>query len=281
MASLLGYDPFLDDLQKPVIVAWTRPSGSTAGIRTEAAPLPLHVLASWELHLAKLRDAKPNDFYLFCALLIMLWAGLRFSDIQRVSVDEIEIEEGVARYCCWKTKSPSSPMPWRCLTAGVHCHWAWAVADLRNRMAGLDFLLAGPSGSWAFFAYVQGHMRRLLVEVAHMDTNTASAYTLHSLKATGLSWALQLGVDKDSRKAWGHHRCNSDSMVSKYCRDDVLPALRGQLQVIKAIRSGWSPLRPQRRGAKQPCEEVSLFPPCPLEFVPRTMFISGSALAIL
>ena len=47
-------------------------------------------------------------------------------------------------------------------------------------------------------------------------------------------------------------------MVARYSRDDVLPALRAQLHVLRAIRRGWFPLTPQARGAKSPLQEVGI-----------------------
>lgn len=80
-----------------------------------------------------------------------------------------------------------------------------------------------------------------------------TAARLHSLKVTGLSWALQLDIEATARKAWGHHRSkeSGEKMVAKYSRDDVLPALRAQLQVLKALRRGWVPLTPQARGGME------------------------------
>ena len=47
-------------------------------------------------------------------------------------------------------------------------------------------------------------------------------------------------------------------MAAKYSRDDVLPAVRAQLQVLKALRCGWVPLTPQARGGATPVEETAL-----------------------
>ena len=82
-------------------------------------------------------------------------------------------------------------------------------------------------------------------------------YTLHSLKVTPLSCALQLNIDNESRRLWGHHRCRESgaAMASKYSRDDVLPALRAQLAVLQAICNGWVPLTPQARGGQRPLVE--------------------------
>ena len=57
-----------------------------------------------------------------------------------------------------------------------------------------------------------------------MPVEMVSSYTLHSMKATGLSWALQVGVDAVSRRVMGHHRAkdSGERMAGRYSRDDVL-----------------------------------------------------------
>ena len=70
-----------------------------------------------------------------------------------------------------------------------------------------------------------------------------------------------------SQRLWGHHRSrdSGEATAQKYGRDDVLPALRGQLKVVQAIRRGWCPLTPQARGARRPFPEARLLPkPSPL-----------------
>ena len=95
---------------------------------------------------------------------------------------------------------------------------------------------------------------------AGIPREAAFSFTLHSLKVTGLSWALQLDIEATARKAWGHHRSkeSGEKMAAKYSRDDVLPAVRAQLQVLKALRCGWVPLTPQARGGATPVEETAL-----------------------
>jgi hypothetical protein len=108
------------------------------------------------------------------------------------------------------------------------------------------------------------HFRRLLQEIGGLSGPEASLYTLHSLKATILSWSLQIGVPEDQRLALGHHRVQgAQGLAKRYSRDDVLPALRAQAAVVTAIRSGWLPLTPQARGSRQPQVELPL--PYPTE----------------
>ena len=105
------------------------------------------------------------------------------------------------------------------------------------------------SGDRASYTYALGHFRRLLVQRGGVPAEYVQMYTLHSLKVTPLSWALQLNIDKESRRLWGHHRCRESgaAMASKYSRDDVLPALRARvasytqwLGSIDTASAGWA-----------------------------------------
>ena len=78
-------------------------------------------------------------------------------------------------------------------------------------------------------------------------------YTAHSAKATILAWSAQLGVDTAKRAKQGHRQ--SDKTVTLNRRDDVFAALQLQEEVVRAIRSGWRPMRAQLRGARPPAEE--------------------------
>ena len=152
------------------------------------------------------------------------------------------------------------------LTLGLYAAWDDGAFQLCNAMQQCDFLFIGPGGARANFAYALGLLRKLLVSVGGVLPEQACNYTLHSLKTTGLSWALQLDVDHTQRRLWGHHRGRDSGtkMASKYSRDDVLPALRAQLHVLHHVRQGWVPLTPQARGSSPPASETVPAQPLPL-----------------
>eukprot|EP00439_Symbiodinium_sp_Y106_P042648 s1819_g5.t1 len=85
-------------------------------------------------------------------------------------------------------------------------------------------------------------------------------FTLHSLKATPLSWAVQLEIRSEARRIWGHHRarCPGEAMVEKYSRDDVIQALRAQLTTLTCVKQRWRPLAAQGRGGRHPVAELPL-----------------------
>ena len=183
VASILGHKGWIDHFADPVVKAWC---SSKAGklAKKEALPLPLHVVADLEASICyDLVSGVSADTLLVCGFLMMIWGSLRCSDAQRIDVAGLTLENGLLRRECWRTKSSSSGMPFGVLTMGICHNWSGAVAAVTEQMLGCDFMLCGRAGQPASFAYTPADFSRLLVQ---------SSYTLHSMKATGLSWALQL-----------------------------------------------------------------------------------------
>ena len=261
VAGVLGMLEWSAALSSPVVAAWCSEQAYRRA-RKEALPLPLVIVAMFEE--AVLEDMRLGvfspDTALLTGFLMMLWGALRFSDLQRVRVPDLEIGQGVVRGECWRTKSARGGMPFGFLTAGIRGDWGSAVATLKSHLAASDFVFQAPQGGCASFSFVLCNLRRLLMEKGHVPEKHAWNYSLHSLKVTGLSWALQVDVDPSSRRFWGHHRAkeSGERMAAKYSRDDVLPALRAQLKVLRSIRAGWCPLTPQARGGKEPLKEVNI-----------------------
>ena len=251
--------------------------------RREALPLPLSVVAAFEdrVHEDLASHVTQDTFALTC-FLMMVWGALRFSDVQRVECGSLQLQDGILRGRCFRTKSARGGMPFGLLCLGIYADWQEAVAKLLDTLTGCNFLLSGPSGRKANFAFALGHFRRLLMQVGGMSALQASNYTLHSLKTTGLTWALQLDISLSQRRLWGHHRSldSGAMMACKYSRDDVLPALRAQLTVLQNIRAGWVPLTPQSRGASPPVQETSLGLLRSLPKVPPGLQIPGLATGI-
>ena len=74
---------------------WSKPQ------ETEATPLPLCVVRNLEAALLE----NEEDTLFLAALLLMLWAGLRFSDIQRIDLSTVAAVDNSIRGFCWRTKS--------------------------------------------------------------------------------------------------------------------------------------------------------------------------------
>ena len=84
-------------------------------------------------------------------------------------------------------------------------------------------------------------------------------YTLHSLKATLLSFGPQLGnvVSSDDRLQQGHH-ADPRKSLHLYGRDSVWGSLRYQCTVIQQIRAGFRPKTAQHRGGQLPLIEPAV-----------------------
>ena len=81
-------------------------------------------------------------------------------------------------------------------------------------------------------------------------------FTAHSMKATLLSWALQVpGITDADRLRQGHHRRGSAEL---YSRDDVLGQFRTQAAVRDAVRSGVHFSIPLHRGGQRPVQPIQV-----------------------
>ncbi|CAE8693610.1 unnamed protein product [Polarella glacialis] len=247
-------------LENRLVSTWAKPSGPQQCVK-EASPLPLYVIANMERAAGRLHASdkhNPDLFLLLCAL-AMMWGALRWSDLQRVWTQEVSVQENVMRGFSWRTKSSRTGMPWGILSCGIYdTNWGNIFCQHLSEARDRDFIIPLPGTSRpAGYAWMLSHVRILFHQYGQLSVDSCSTFTLHSLKATQLSWALQLEVPEHQRAALGHHRCRGDrAMVAKYSRDDVLPALRAQFAVIQAIRKGWVPLVAQNRGARAPMVEL-------------------------
>ena len=81
-------------------------------------------------------------------------------------------------------------------------------------------------------------------------------FTLHSLKATLLSWGPQLHeiVTPEQRLSQGHHS-DPNSSLATYSRDAVWTALTYQRKLISQVQQGWRPSIAQHRGSEAPMVE--------------------------
>ena len=111
IAELLNLDGLLRLLSSSLIISWSTPS--VKAMVKEAVPLPLWAVANLEYSLHKLLVDHPNpcemsgqvllDFIGLIAWLLMLWSSLRFSDLQRIVVNEFDVDALVARSFCFRT----------------------------------------------------------------------------------------------------------------------------------------------------------------------------------
>ena len=92
----------------------------------------------------------------------------------------------------------------------------------------------------------------------HSQLDT-SAYTLHSLKTTILSWSNQLAqkglVTEEQRHLQGHHRRGS---MRLYSRDDTAGQLALQNTLIVQVQGGFRFVTPLHRGSQRPLFEPQI-----------------------
>ena len=130
VAGLLRLSELASSLASPLIQAWLQRnalnSRSRALGRREAVPLPLHAVLALEQAFV---DAADDEAYVIGCLLLMIWASLRFSDMQRVHIREAILDEATMRAWSWRTKTSPTGMPWGLLACGFLAS-DWALLGL-------------------------------------------------------------------------------------------------------------------------------------------------------
>ena len=96
------------------------------------------------------------------------------------------------------------------------------------------------------------HPLHTLVQLGQHDPSQVGAsasYTLHSCKASYLSYMNEVGVARELRRLQGHHKGQAVELCS---RGDTIAALRAQRFLLHQVRAGWVPSTPIVRGAQRP-----------------------------
>ena len=241
--------------------------------RKEALPFTAWILAKLELEL--LFERGPTGRTLFIgAVLISIWASLRFSDSQHVKWDAILASSWCLRGTCFRTKTSRRGVPFGVLSWGIFgdlscIHKTWVAKYLQllgEEWMRLETSFGAFTPDCLFFTsndeefcplsygQVLSSLRGLLVYLG-VPSGEASRFTLHSMKVSLLSILSQLGESESSRAAQGHHAHRESFSVKLYSRDDVWQALKCQEQVSLKLRSGWIPATAQGRGGRIPVQQ--------------------------
>ena len=244
--------------------------------RKRAPPLPLWTLVQWERRIL-ISNCTLVEVILLGTFLIMAWGFLRFSDAQRSDLQKIIYHDDTMRGVIWRSKTAVSGMPLAIaaegfLSKGSHS-WLWkfltvldSVLD-RSGLPEVDFLLPlvddhGPVYPLTPMDYATElfYLRKFLGcpwrqrpdPLQHLKLN----FTLHSLKATLLSWGPQLHekVTPEQRLSQGHHS-DPNSSLETYSRDVVWTSLTYQRKMIQEVQGGWRPAIAQHRGSQAPMVE--------------------------
>ena len=246
--------------------------------KREAPPLPLWILFQWERRVLY-SQSSTFEVIMLGSFLFIAWASLRFSDAQRLNVESLVLTDSELRGMVWTSKSRANGHPFGIVSSGI-CStgsFTWLVKFLRtwdtllseSGMTSCDFLIPDLSEQGKFLSQEPlGYAAALQIfrtmlqtpwkrfSGKHPLTDLQLNYTLHSLKATLLSFGPQLGsaVDPDDRLQQGHH-ADPRKSLHLYGRDSVWGSLRYQTTVVTKIREGFRPKTAQHRGGQSPLIE--------------------------
>ena len=253
-------------------------SSGPASDRKEAPALPLDFVAFLEA-LVLDPGSEPATVSFAGAALLSVWASLRFGDASHVKWSSLlyDVSCHVVRGVAYRTKTTRRGMPFACQGRGIYGYWAatwlrsldrlWLyledsglcidpdslffVSDAPGYGAGgLDLAFAPAS-----YASALRSLRQALSLWGRLAPAAVANYTLHSSKATALSWAAQLGLQELPRREQGHRRTNSVSLSG---RDETFSALALQASLLSRIGDGWRPALAQHRGGQVPVVEPPL-----------------------
>ena len=228
--------------------------------RKESIPLPLAFVVWLETRI--LMDAFDVCTTVFAgSVLLCIWGSLRFSDVQHVIWSDSILDDTSFRAASYRTKT-SRFMPF-----GVHCggfyqrpaaqswvlRWLQAFESLASShlksASPPDFAfmrLDGDGLSPLSYCSTLAALRSLLSSWGGISEEQVLLYTLHSMKATFLSFYRQCGCSQEVRHLQGHHKFQQSMHL--YGRDDVSPCIAEHAIFVDKVRSGWRPRTPLMRG---------------------------------
>ena len=247
--------------------------------KREAPPLPLWVLLQWERRIL-MSSCPVAQVIILGSFLVMAWASLRFSDCQRVELQKLVLSSTDLRGIVWRSKTSIGGLPFGLLTHGFLSHgshsWVWkfltTLDDLyyTHDVGEVDFLLPDCGDVSVMFpvtpmsyatalyflrAFLHCPWSTKLSPLSGLDLS----FTVHSLKATMLSWGPQISAftNREHRLQQGHH-ADPQSSLEVYSRDSVWGSLAFQRQVVQQVLGGWRPMIAQHRGSQRPLVEPSV-----------------------
>ena len=248
-ARKLGLAGLTELLVSPLVCAWKRGVDWHKSLKKEAVPLPLSVL----LRLEKAVLSGCDEAFFITGMLLMCWAGLRWSDAQRMDLASITHEGNCLRGLCWRTKSQKRGMVWGCIADGFENHlWGACffehIQQIKIKWAEQDFLFQS-KGKPMSYSMGLAQLRRCLNIHGGVEQEHCGMFTLHSLKATLLAYANMRGLDPHLRAAQGHHKAEGvSSCIELYGRNEIETQLRCQRLLVQAVRDDWAPAIPLQRG---------------------------------
>ena len=244
--------------------------------RREALPYSLLIIIQWERRLLQ-SSATQQEVLGLGSLLLMLWSGMRFADLQRTYLSSLAYNMTSLRGLSYRTKTCKSGCPFGLICRGflssgsftwVH-RYLQELDSLYSKVGrqpneidfiipSLDQLSHDESPSPMTYPEALHYCRYFLSlpwRKSPINTAmTAQHYTVHGLKSTLLSFANQLQLAPELRRLQGKHKDPLQS-TRLYSRDDVNGALQLQEAIIAAVQKGWHPHTPLGRGGQIPIQE--------------------------
>ena len=290
VAKHAGFDGLCATLQSPVVKSYTKVTNHVE--RRESTPFMLSFVVMLEQAILT-GNISNADALRFGALLICIWASLRWADAQWVKPGDLQIHQQSLLGHAIRTKTTKRSMPFGVFVGGFlsrpgRPNWVskWfpvmlqALAHTRQLYPQFepDFLIAelGDDPNRPLFLAPMSRSRgvtwlRHLVsdhfkKAEHpLSQETLQLVGVHSAKTTMLAWSRQLSLDEESRRLQGHHRSSSAAAsVQLYARDDVFPALKLQETVSQRVALGFRPICAVMRGGAPPVVDIDVVvPPWP------------------
>ena len=244
--------------------------------RREALPYSLLIIIQWERRLLQ-SSATQQEVLGLGSLLLMLWSGMRFADLQRTYLSSLAYNMTSLRGLSYRTKTCKSGCPFGLLCRGFLSSgsFTWVHRYLQEidslyfkfgrQPNEIDFIVPsldqlGQEECPGPMTYPEAlHYCRYFLSLpwrkSPINTEiTAQHYTVHGLKSTLLSFANQLQLAPELRRLQGKHKDPLQS-TRLYSRDDVNGALQLQEAIIAAVQKGWRPHTPLGRGGQIPIQE--------------------------
>lgn len=267
-AKFFGFPKLLETLKSELIRSYLF-SSVKIGISESITPAPVFLASVLE---TVVHD--PQTPAALCilagAFLLMFYAGLRFSDIQRCKLCSLHEEHGMLRGKAWKSKNSKQGFAFAAITCGLRgshtVNWAskfltklrafWETwSSDTGQVYDPTFLVPDIRGP-AFFMFARPmhlvratNLLRYFVSQAQMATPT-QAITVHGLKSGLIAIANQLALDPSWIAQQGHHKPQGSTF--RYSRDDTWLQVHLQIAIMARLQTGWKPSTPLLRGAGPP-----------------------------
>jgi hypothetical protein len=144
-------------LESPLIQGWMK--SKVPADRRESLPLPLYVVVQWERRLLQ-ANIPLREIIIIGGFLLMIWTGLRFSDLQRVTITSVVCSASEIRGISWRTKTCSKGQPWGARASGFLS--VGSVTWLSKFVCAWDAVLAAFCDVFHYRTLVQGFVRHAL-----------------------------------------------------------------------------------------------------------------------